>query len=227
MADFSRARTLAEGLGLLKKGKGVRSALGQPASGACQNWSERPLLLARRKAVLLVGDHHPRCSSCFRYRRLPKSMPLFTVIAKSWKSGEDVLATSNSDGMLLYRTLIAPAAPLFAKGARVVVIPDGSLNSLNFETLLVPGNTAPHYWIEDAVLTNAHSLRLLSLAKAILRQNVENAADRRSACTRSRISRVAERKAGNAGYRKTFCPCRSHRLYAVLRHPARLPRQQA
>ena len=49
---------------------------------------------------------------------------------------------------------------------RVIVIPDGSLNGLNFETLLAPGQPAPHYWIEDATITNVQSLRLLAAEKS-------------------------------------------------------------
>lgn len=57
---------------------------------------------------------------------------------------------------------------LGTSAARVIVIPDGSLNSLNFETLLAPGNPAPHYWIEDATITNVQSLRLLAADKPLL-----------------------------------------------------------
>ena len=44
------------------------------------------------------------------------------------------------------------------------IIPDGSLNTLNFETLLIPGPT-PHYWIEDVTITDASSLRLLAASR--------------------------------------------------------------
>ena len=43
----------------------------------------------------------------------------------------------------------------------VVVIADGSLSGLNFETLIDP-KPAPHYWIEDVCIQNASSLRLLA-----------------------------------------------------------------
>jgi CHAT domain-containing protein len=39
----------------------------------------------------------------------------------------------------------------------VVVVPDGSLHGVNFETLPVPGDP-PHYWIEDVTLSVAPSL---------------------------------------------------------------------
>ncbi len=43
---------------------------------------------------------------------------------------------------------------------RVIVIADGSLVNLNFETLMVP-TPQPHYWIEDATISNASSIALL------------------------------------------------------------------
>ena len=56
--------------------------------------------------------------------------------------------------------------PRFGTSApRIIIVPDGSLNSLNFETLLAPGNPSPHYWIEDATITNVQSLRLLAAEK--------------------------------------------------------------
>jgi CHAT domain-containing protein len=45
-------------------------------------------------------------------------------------------------------------------GARVIVIPDGSLHALNFETLIVPG-PRPHYWIEDVNVAAASSIHQL------------------------------------------------------------------
>ncbi len=165
VADFSRARTLAEGLGLLKKGRECAPPLVNPQA-------------VRGKVGASVLYYWLGEKQSYLWAITTRGVQLFPLPAaaeidsavhryrKAVEDGEDVLATSNPDGTSLYQTLIAPAAPLLAKEARLVIIPDGSLNSLNFETLLVPGSTAPHYWIEDAVLTNAHSLRLLSQTRA-------------------------------------------------------------
>ena len=59
--------------------------------------------------------------------------------------------------------LVAPARRAITPNSRVVIIPDGSLNGLNFETLLVP-EPKLHYWIEDVTVLNASSLRLLAAA---------------------------------------------------------------
>jgi CHAT domain-containing protein/Tfp pilus assembly protein PilF len=90
----------------------------------------------------------------------------------------DVLASADADGQYLYRTLIAPAHAQLKKDAKVLVIPDGSLNNLNFETLLVPHPASalqpsapqtqakPHYWLEDATVVNGSSLRTRNRAHA-------------------------------------------------------------
>jgi len=62
---------------------------------------------------------------------------------------------------LLYHMLVAPARDLIPKNAKVVAVPDGVLNNLNFETLLISGPKL-HYWIEDVTIVNASSLRLLA-----------------------------------------------------------------
>ncbi|MGZ5431360.1 MAG: CHAT domain-containing protein [Thermoanaerobaculia bacterium] len=67
---------------------------------------------------------------------------------------------SGARGEALYQMLVQPAAPAIAKGSRVIVVADGKLHALNFETLVVP--TPRRYWIEDVVLMNASSLRLLA-----------------------------------------------------------------
>jgi CHAT domain-containing protein/Tfp pilus assembly protein PilF len=54
----------------------------------------------------------------------------------------------------LYDILLAPARDLIPGGSKVVLVPDGVLHNLNFETLLVPDKT-PHYWIEDVTLSVA------------------------------------------------------------------------
>ena len=71
------------------------------------------------------------------------------------------MQAADASGQLLYSVLVAPAQKRIAHGSRVVVVADGVLHQLNFETLLVPG-TRLHYWIEDAVVTNTPSLELLA-----------------------------------------------------------------
>ena len=51
----------------------------------------------------------------------------------------DALATANPDGQWLYQQLVAPAHKVLQPGKPVILLADGALHQLNFETLLVPG----------------------------------------------------------------------------------------
>ncbi len=173
-ADYSRARTLAEGLGLLAKG----GSAGPP--------SLSPQQIARRAegAVLFywLGE-----KQSYLWAITPRKTGLFTLppgaeidaaagrYRKALAGPQDVLASRDPDGRWLYRMLIAPAEGLLNKDAKVFVIPDGSLNNLNFETLLVAGpklsdaklsEAKLHYWIEDVTIASASSLRVLGAARA-------------------------------------------------------------
>ncbi|HEY2151569.1 MAG TPA: CHAT domain-containing tetratricopeptide repeat protein, partial [Vicinamibacterales bacterium] len=71
------------------------------------------------------------------------------------------LAAANGAGDTLYETLIAPASAWIPKDARVVIVPDGPLHEINFETLTVPSPTR-HYWIDDVEIELAPSVAALS-----------------------------------------------------------------
>jgi CHAT domain-containing protein/Tfp pilus assembly protein PilF len=163
-ADYSRARTLAEGLGLLSKGVWA----GPPALNAqeiarrargniCFYW------LGERQSYLWVIT--PRQTRLFS---LPPGAEIDAAVQRYRKalSGPgDVLESSDQDGRSLYSTLIAPVRTLLPRDAKVFIVPDGSLNNLNFETLLAP-EPKLHYWIEDATIINASSLRVLAASSS-------------------------------------------------------------
>ena len=176
VADFSRARTLSEGLGLLKKGT---SFAPEPLNGQ---------QVAQRKGAILfywLGEQQSYLWAITAKKAILVPLPPASEIdaavkryRKALAGPQDVLATANADGSGLYRMLIEPAKDLMnkdllTKDARVFIIPDGSLNSLNFETLLVT-KPNPHYWIEDAVISNASSLRLLGASRPASRKSARN-----------------------------------------------------
>jgi len=68
--------------------------------------------------------------------------------------------SEDQEGRALYDALIGPAATLIPPGSNVIVVPDGPLSDLNFETLIPPGPT-PRYWVESAAISVAPSLALL------------------------------------------------------------------
>ena len=158
-ADNSRARTLAEGLGLLAKG-----ATSGPGS-------LNAMEIARRaKGTLLfywLGEKQsylwaitPRKTTLFLLPPGPEIDAAVRRYRTALGGPQDVLQSADNDGRSLYHMLIGPAQSLLAKDAKVFIIPDGSLNNLNFETLLVSEPTL-HFWIEDVTIANASSLRVL------------------------------------------------------------------
>lgn len=77
----------------------------------------------------------------------------------------DPLSANEGPGDVLFARLVQPVATLIPKGARVIIVPDGALNTLNFETLPAPGEPR-HYWIEDVEIAVAPSLGTLSAKPA-------------------------------------------------------------
>lgn len=165
VSDYSRARTLAEGLGQTCKMKFAPDAL---------NASE----IARRAGGTILfyslGHEHS-----YLWAITPREVRLISLTAnqieidsaveryrKKLEGPHEILEAAN-DGSFLYQLLIAPAEPLLkqeaGRGDRFIfIIPDAGLNSLNFETL----TPQPHrYWIEDETLADAPSLRLLPASR--------------------------------------------------------------
>jgi CHAT domain-containing protein len=162
VADHARARTLAEGLGQLPKNESVL-----PKTLDAQRISRTaggPILyyfLGEKQSYLWAVTSQK--TSLFQ---LPPASEIDAAVHRYRKALEkpnDLAESQNPDGLALYQMLVAPAQPILGKTAKVFIIPDGSLNALNFEALLAP-DPKPHYWIEDVTLANASSLRLLERA---------------------------------------------------------------
>lgn len=160
-AELSRARTLAEGLGSDAKSK---------PSGR----SIPPQQLAQRlKATLLfywLGESQshlwvitPAKTTHLLLPAASEIDPLVKSYSETLLRSRDPLESANSDAQKLYTALVQPAEKLFPKNSRVILLPDGSLYGLNFETLIV-ADPKPHYWIEDVTLSTASSLTLLASA---------------------------------------------------------------
>jgi tetratricopeptide (TPR) repeat protein len=76
----------------------------------------------------------------------------------------DPLAAADTAGDKLYRLLVAPASRWLTPGTPVIIVPDGSLHGINFETLPVDG-ARRHYWIEDIEVQIAPSLGSLVVTR--------------------------------------------------------------
>jgi CHAT domain-containing protein/tetratricopeptide (TPR) repeat protein len=183
VVDESRAEALADGLKL-------------PSVKRASSLNARAIA-SRVQATILVYSVRPKTSYLWaitptrqQFYELPGSetiVPLIHSHTKSILASKDVLAQRDAPGRELYQALVKPVEGMIPKGGRVFIIGDEALSSLNFETLLAGGET-PHFWIEDAAITNAKSLRLLSVKS----ENQERYADRRILLIGDPVYREAE-----------------------------------
>ncbi|HEV2136209.1 MAG TPA: CHAT domain-containing protein [Terracidiphilus sp.] len=170
IADESRARTLEQGLDE-DAGKGsFRAAAPDP-----------------RRAAQITGStllfYWLGASESYLWAITPSRIAMFPLPArqeianriqsysKTILNLQDPRRDGNQNGLWLYNTLVAPARNLIQHHKPVVVLDDGALSELNFDTLLVPGSAssndsgskgATHYLIEDATLVSAPSLAMLN-----------------------------------------------------------------
>jgi CHAT domain-containing protein len=195
VAELSRARTLAEGLGAAPK----------TLSFPLRNFQLRQIA-QRTKSVLLfywLGQKQshlwvitPAKVTCLASAGAVEIDPLVKSYREAVLSGRDVLAGGSAEGEKLYTLLIEPAKKFIPAGSRVILLPDGSMYGLNFETLLVPA-PKPHFWIEDVTLTTASSLTLLSAGRDARGNSIRNSADLRAArCGRQPFGTQGKQDAG-------------------------------
>jgi CHAT domain-containing protein len=159
IADLSRAETLAASLSPARDTRSVAAPLRDPQATARRLHATLLFYwLGRQNSWLWVIN--PDKTSLLPLPPSSKLDALVDSYRDSFSGPEDPLEAGSTDGRELYALLLLPAEPLIPKNSRVVILPDGSLNSLNFETLIVP-TPEPHYWIEDATLVTANSLSRL------------------------------------------------------------------
>jgi CHAT domain-containing protein len=162
-ADKSRAMTLAQGLGLDAKTPGFKPAALR--AGAIARKTGATVLfywLGDKQSYLWAVT--PEKNTLFTLPPQAEITQLIERYRKALLQPNFSGSSFNADGLALYRMLVAPAANLIRPGGNVVVVSDGPLSLLNFETLVAP-DPAPHYWIEDANVVSAPSLYMLASAK--------------------------------------------------------------
>jgi CHAT domain-containing protein/Tfp pilus assembly protein PilF len=160
IADSSRGRVLATRTNWPAPPKATAAALRQVA--------------ARSHAVLLSYWLGPERSylwvvapEAIHLVPLPKADDLAALVRQYNGVIGDALAdplASAGPGDRLYDLLIKPASAWLPPGSRVILVADGALHALNFETLPVAA-PARHYWIEDVELQTAPGLSILSTAR--------------------------------------------------------------
>jgi CHAT domain-containing protein/Flp pilus assembly protein TadD len=168
LLDVARARTLEEGLKI--------------ASSSVHQEKAEDVETVSQKLDTIILFYSLGSDKSWLWAITPHRTHLFSLPGQStiqtqvqnYQSAilksSDALREENPAAQMLYDTLVAPAAAMIPNGSKVVVIPDGALNGLNFETLLAPGSSPTqgsppnrfHYWIEDVTVTSADSIRMLS-----------------------------------------------------------------
>jgi CHAT domain-containing protein len=183
-ADQSRAQTLEHALGSAGAGRSMLTRTVDPRS-----------LAVKTKSTLLfywLGEKQSYLWAITATKVAFFSLPARQQIAarvESYRKAlldlRDPLESQNTDGQALYQVLIAPAAKLIQPNKPVIILDEGVLSKLNFETLLVPGpvpapisgsgpiskqsassSTSLHYLIDDLTLSSAPSLAMLAASKA-------------------------------------------------------------
>ena len=101
------------------------------------------------------------------FSTLPANQQITTWVTRYNKAildSGDPAEAANADGVAMYAALIAPALKVMDAHKPVIVLADGVLNQMNFETLLAPSATGQkqHYLVEDYTLESAPSLDLLA-----------------------------------------------------------------
>jgi CHAT domain-containing protein len=161
IADSSRGRVLAEKHGVAAPARVTTAAMRR--------------LARESKAVLLSYWLAPSRSylwviggNAVTLVELPPSGDIEKLVREHQQaiasSLVDPLAAQGA-GDRLYATLVAPAAGVVRPDSDVIIVPDGALHGLNFETLPVNGGRR-HYWIEDVIVQIAPSLAMLRQAAA-------------------------------------------------------------
>jgi CHAT domain-containing protein/tetratricopeptide (TPR) repeat protein len=162
LLDIGRARTLAEGLGLASQQPDLQPEHAVDVESVARKLDAVILFysLGPKKSWLWVtSPHHAHLFP------LPGQSGIETDVQSYQNSilkSSDPLREANPAATALYETLVGAAAEMIPKGSKVIIISDGILNGLNFETLLAPGSGSSHYWIEDVIIRNANSIRMLS-----------------------------------------------------------------
>jgi CHAT domain-containing protein len=152
VADSARARVLAEKLGSEPSGERIGIRPRKPGQILLSYW-----VAPDRSYLWLIG---PKGVSHFTLPGEARITGLVNQYTSVVERAQDPLERDNPAGRALYQALLAPARALIPSGASVIIVPDGPLHGLNFETLIVD-DPKPHYWIEDVTVAVAPALSLL------------------------------------------------------------------
>jgi CHAT domain-containing protein len=161
VAEFSRARTLEEGVGIKAPAHPqdirldhIQSFLRQHNEIVLAYW-----LAPKQSYVWLISSNQFRMFPIAPEHEISQQVAEYNKLIPEIQNSEEL----NQKGDSLYQSLVAPMQNFLPKQpnlAKLVIIPDGDLNKLNFDTLRI-SQPSPHYWIEDVEIQAASSTTLL------------------------------------------------------------------
>jgi CHAT domain-containing protein/Tfp pilus assembly protein PilF len=159
VADSIRARVLAERHGVIAPSRPNVSVFRRAAAGLRSALLFYWIGSERAYAWVVTSDRVRFIPLETNAQEIKKLVDAYrgTIVT----SLGDPLALDASAGDTLFRRLVQPVASALPSRARVIIVPDGALNTLNFEALPVPGERR-RYWIEDVEVAVAPSLASLS-----------------------------------------------------------------
>jgi len=165
VADYTRARTLAEGLGRPCKAGFAPDRLN--ATEIARRADGAVLFYALGKEHSYVWAITLHAAKMFPLASNEGEIDAAVQRYRDKLEGPPAILEASDDGNALYKMLVAPAQEFLKRelriGDTVFIVADSSLNNLNFETLIPDSRTdvPKRYWIEDVTAINAPSLRLL------------------------------------------------------------------
>lgn len=174
VADSSRARILKERLNAepgparpLLTLKELKAQAARTRTAFVFYW-----LAPSQSFVWAVG---PRAEA---FHALPPEAEITSLVNAYRKQVEvavtDTVQSEQAATRRAYEVLLKPVETVIPQGSRVVLVTDGSLHRLNFETLVIP-SARPHYWLEDVTLEVAPSLSLIfERRKALARDGLRS-----------------------------------------------------
>ena len=157
LADSSRGRVLAERQGVASSSDATAARL-KALSGRTDTVFLSYWLAPQRSYLWIVTP------SAVRLVNLPPAAELDALVDDYRSAIANVMANPlapGGSGDKLFQTLIAPALSSVPPGSHVLIVPDGSLHTINFETLPAPGELRRRYWVEDVEVQIAPALGLV------------------------------------------------------------------
>ena len=163
VAESSRARLLRERLNLPRSRRQGHTIEEFQAAARSSGTTFLAYWLGRKKAYLwaITGAR-------FQSFPLPAEQVIRGLVERHQQAMEKRGTPSAAEleaGYKLYDLLLARNGDVLKPQGKYVIVPDGALYALNFETLPVPGETV-RYWIKDATVALAPSLDLLLTRQA-------------------------------------------------------------